>query len=212
MEDYVEISGSPYLEVSAYNGYGKRKCILDNQDFLPDQEIYDGESHLASSISVVSASGKIKLQPEEELALSIIPTPDMANVPTNAIWVSSNPGVAVVSSPGIVLGVSIGEVTITATDPESGKSAEIALNVVEDSNAPDPNPEQNQNQPQNPEPQSPGQEIGPKPTTSGGEDPIPTDPGSVDVDPDPNQDQDPNEGPQGEIGGDLTVEEEEEIN
>ena len=127
-----KIGDESYVDISAYNGYGKRKCLLDNQDFLPDQDIYDGESHLASSISVESVTGMNKVEPNGELQLEIIPVPGLANIPTNAVWETSDSEVAYILSPGIIVAKSIGEVIITATDPDHPENtAEFTVKVVE---------------------------------------------------------------------------------
>ena len=125
-----EFGEYPYYDTSSYNGYAKRKCLLDNQDFLPDQEVVDGKTHLADSISLVSATGISKVAPNGELALDIIPSPSVANVPTNAVWESSDDSVAYVVD-GLLVAKQLGEVTITATDPENNITAEIQVKVVE---------------------------------------------------------------------------------
>ena len=127
-----EFGISPWYNVGSYDGLAKRKGMMNNDEFLSDMEVYDGATHTASSISLVSATGINKIDENGELKIIIEPNPTVANVPTNAIWESNNSSVAYVLSDGTVVARSLGEATITATDPDNNLTANFRVYVVED--------------------------------------------------------------------------------
>ena len=120
---------NPLYVVSGYNGYEQRKALseVDQDDFLKDQDIYDGESHEASQIEFKVSKKFVSVN--EELGVDIIPTPSVANVP-DCIWESSDETIAYVTPENKVFGKNEGEVTITATSASNGIKAEISLTVT----------------------------------------------------------------------------------
>lgn len=120
---------NPWYDVGSYDGFARRKCILPNQNFLSDKEIYDDVAHKATAISVESATGN-KIEVNGEMSLIINPTPANSNVP-ECVWESSESSVAYVKD-GVVVGTCLGTTEITVTDGyDASVTTSYTVNVVE---------------------------------------------------------------------------------
>ena len=83
-------------------------------------------------------TGTVKLPIAAKLRLNPTIKPDTAD--KDVTWKSSNKKVATVSADGVVTGVNVGTVTITATTPRGGKQASVKIKVYDDYTAPVPVP------------------------------------------------------------------------
>ncbi len=123
--DYSEIAyylhfSSSFVEVSAwdYRNYG-----------VPVRPVY-GDSNIVHVDNITLGNTHLELFVREDATLITTVLPDDANN-KYAFWSSSDDSVAIVSSTGVVTGISIGSAVITATTFDGGKTATCEVTVYE---------------------------------------------------------------------------------
>ena len=88
--------------------------------------VFGVDYHAATGVTVSPTSATINIGATQLLTATLSPTTASDTVVT---WVSSDPTKATVDSTGLVTGVAIGTVTITATTQDGGKTATSTITV-----------------------------------------------------------------------------------
>lgn len=93
---------------------------------------------LVTSVTVVPAADTVAVGQTAQLQVIVKSRHGGSTTTTSATWVSANAKVATVSTTGLVKGIAVGNVTITAT--VSGKSGTSAITVIDTVTTPPPPP------------------------------------------------------------------------
>ena len=134
-----ESGNNPFLK-EGYGIWPRLKFLKEENEFLSDQEVYDGDIHKATSISF-DPETPATIEEGSVIQLELVPDPNVANVPV-CIWETSDETVARVNGQGKIFFYKSGEVTITATDvTDSGVNASFEFTVVEPGVKPEPEPD-----------------------------------------------------------------------
>jgi hypothetical protein len=118
-------------------GYGlfpQAKFLKNKDEFLPDQEVYDGEEHKAAEIDIVLVGSAVPVVGGFALLGVVSTNPEIGNAPV-CVWESSDPTIATVQDQGRVYFHAAGEVTITATDSTDTTVFDTLTLTVVDKNA-----------------------------------------------------------------------------
>ena len=125
--------GKVTITATANDGSGKSGSIV--VEVVPAKDGGDGgeikpDKVPVTSVAVTTADGKTKVTVGKNIALTATVTPTTATDKT-VTWKSGDLSIATVNENGLVTGVKVGKVTITATANDgSGKSGSIVVEVV----------------------------------------------------------------------------------
>ena len=135
-DDLMKEDKEIFTELPTVGSYKQIRNFINERKIYVDecmQKIKDGTMHVGAQIESISINESINQLTQGSTAqLTVSTTPSDISGYT-VVWSSNNDEVATVSTNGLVTGVGIGEVTITAKVGE--KTASITLSIIENKSA-----------------------------------------------------------------------------